>query len=244
MPLFSLPNLSATQVAPIEPWTAELNHAPPAGLSKGDLSKWMSNPNTNGIFLSAFEGMNPHIRVGKANNPFRLHGLIADYDATMSEQELKKGLQDHAKAGMRPAYAHRTYSGHGRVIWLFESPLLLPEKLVEPFLRIIKKETGAPKLLPGLDDAILDPSKYYHYMGPLFKFSEDRISDVAVNFMLSRAFDSAKKYRGEGDQEIPLDEVRAAMGAGPVSEDPLAKVMQDLLLATPRIVLPTGAQPA
>lgn len=40
-----------------------------------------------------------------------------------------------------------------------------------------------------------------------------------------------------------IDEVRAAMGAGPVSEDPLAKVMQDLLLATPRIIAPTGPKP-
>lgn len=205
MPLYAIPNLSSSQATMVEPWTNN-NHAPPAGMSKGDFSKWAVNPATNGVFVSAFEGLNPHIRVSERNRPWKQHGLIGDYDVTLSEEELRNGLIEHSKAGLRPSYAHRTYSGRGRVIWLFEQPLLLPEKLIDPFLKLLRKELGAAKLFGGLDENILEPSQYYHWLPPTIEFSPERVPTTLLHFLLGKACDT-KRYTGEGDMEIPLDRV-------------------------------------
>jgi hypothetical protein len=180
-------------------------------MTKEDFSRWISNPNTDGLFVSAFEGLNPHIRVSDANKPYKMHGLIADYDVTITDKELREGLIQHSKAGLRPAYAHRTFSGRGRVIWLFEEPLMLCEKLTEPFLKILRNELGVTKLFGGLDDTILKPSQYYHWMPPAIEFSNDRISNTSLFYWIGRAIDATRKYRGEDGPEIPLDKVYEAI---------------------------------
>src|SRR5687768_15466325 len=125
MPFFSLPNLSATEVTPIEPWT--INAALPQFPDKNAYRVWSTDPTTEGHFISAVEGKVPGLRVSEVNPAARLHGLVIDFDA-VPDAPPEQSLLFKAPTDLRPAWVSRTFSGHCRVLYLFEAPVTLYTK--------------------------------------------------------------------------------------------------------------------
>lgn len=209
--LFTIPNITGVQVTAYAPEDVPCDLVAPKGMSKTEFGKWVSNPTTHGIFVSGFAGLNPHTRVSKqATNPaYEMHAFVADYDTPLDEQELKDGVSKRAKSGLAPAILHRSYSGRGRVIWLFEKPLMLVPGLTEQFLKVLAKELGARDLFPSFDETCLRPEHYFHWHPPILKASKDRVGENTLQYLMGRALDLSRKYKGEADISIPLERVHA-----------------------------------
>ena len=73
--LFRIPNLSSRSVTPVIPTECKV-HYPPFK-DKEEWRKYCAEETTDGLFVSSFEGLNPHVRVSKSNEPFKMHGLLS-----------------------------------------------------------------------------------------------------------------------------------------------------------------------
>lgn len=206
--LFRIPNLTSRTAEPIKPWEVASVHLP-TFKEKEEFRKWCAADTTDGLFVSSFEGLNPHVRVSKSNEPFKMHGLIADYDTPLTDEQLLEGLTSGARTGYKPMYAHKTFSSGARVIWMFEEPVYVLPGVLREFLHLLVKETKAKNLFPRMDEVIYKPDQYYAWFPGAVKFADQPIRTEAVHSVLSEAVEKAKKYRGEGGVQIPLDRVYA-----------------------------------
>lgn len=143
MRLFSLPNLFSHEVTAID-----LEGAPtvtrPAFASKTEFRAWCAAKTTEHAFVSFVEGTVAGLRVGTTNPPFRLHGLILEYDAKVS------GVPDLSSARILPAWKVTTFSGNMRLLFPFEKPLSVDNAdLAREFHKVAHKNLKAKKLGPG-----------------------------------------------------------------------------------------------
>lgn len=205
MSLYALKNLASLEVTPVDAW---LHTTPLPNMTKEEFSSWSTNPSTDWLFVSGFEGRAPNLRVSRENQAVKMHALVADYDAQITAEEMLEGLTRRSKAGMKPAYAHRTISGGVRVIWLFEKPVAIAPGIFDPFITRLMKELNARKLFPGLDDNIRKPEQYYAWNPPATEVSDNRVKFDTLCALLASAFDASHRYRGEGDTEIPVDKIK------------------------------------
>lgn len=206
MNLYRIPNLSSSLAGPCTPWDGKVNQPP--SMKPEDAKRWATSSQTDGMFVSGFEGRAPAMRVTKDNPPARMHGFIVDYDAEITDSEFIESLANKVK-GYKPNYAHRTPSGGARVIWMFEEPAQIPVGLIEPFLKRVAKELGIKKIFPGLDENYLRPEQYYAWYEPITKVNDKPIRSETVFSWLASTVDASTKYRGEGPVEIPMDRVRS-----------------------------------
>jgi hypothetical protein len=160
--LYAINNLTSFKAAVQNPWEFTPNVPEEAKASKALFTEWCQKPTTQNCHFSAAEGLDPLRRVNADNPAVTLHGLIADYDAEVTP-EMITNLRDKCPTEFVPNWASRTFSGGGRLVWLFEEPLTLGDnKLTKTFLKIVLKKLKLVKLLPGLDiEAFYDVSKYY-----------------------------------------------------------------------------------
>lgn len=203
--LFKIPNLRARTATPALPWDGKLEL--PEFADKESFRVWASSDTTDSVFVSAFEGVNPHGRINKNNEPCKMHGLIADYDTPLTDEVLLEGLARGSKIGFKPMYAHKTFSGGARVIWMFEEPIHVLPGVLKEFLGLLVRETKAKTLFPRLDEAIYKPDQYYAWMPGAIKFADTPIRSEAIHSLLGDAVEKSKKYRGEGDVQIPLEAI-------------------------------------
>jgi hypothetical protein len=212
---FCLRNLVSTDIEPCVPWTFQGPDIP-ANVrgkdGKGERDKWINDPTTEHQVYSMVEGLNACLRISKddvdreGNPPFKLHGLVADVDAPMSEEELALAL---ARLPHLPAYVERTLSGNVRLVWPLSAAVSVPSR--EFLVSVLKLSLKALKLdlLGGLDKpAYLDPARYYTNSGEWQQVSENRIPAELVQGWVVEV---AKKHRwkDEGGLEIPLPAVWA-----------------------------------
>jgi len=203
--LFKIPNLRSRTVEAILPW--EMKVSIPSFGAKEDFRRWCESDTTDSVFVSAFEGVNPHVRVSKNNGPYKMHGLIVDYDTTgLTNEQIVEGLT-RSKPGFKPMYAHKTFSAGARVIWMFEEPVFVFQGVLKEFMGLLLKETKANSIFPGMDSVVHKPDQYYAWFPEVVKFADQPIRLEAVHSILSEAVHRAKKYNGEGAVEVPLDRV-------------------------------------
>ena len=203
--LFKIPNLRARTAAPIKPWDGKIEL--PNFENKEAFRAWASDDTTDSIFVSGFEGVNPHARINKNNEPHKMHGLIADYDTPLTDEILLEGLARGSKPGFKPMFAHKTFSNGARVVWMFEEPIHVLPGVLKEFLGLLVKETKAKSMFPRMDEAIFKPDQYYAWMPGAIKFADQPIRSEAVHSILADAVEKSKKYRGEGEVAIPLDRI-------------------------------------
>ncbi len=207
---FTLPNLSAHSVQPIEaPWSLQLTKPPFA--SKDDFRLWCNSSSTNHAFISGVEGVQTSLRVSELNPPARMHGLILDYDAVPPGDPAQMILLN-APSGLRPAWVSRTFSGHCRVLYRFESPVPLFNSvdLAKEFLKKVARELKVAKLLPGFErEAMMDPGKHYE-LGDHWTPVGDGTSVIPTNELLAWVTEASRKHKWDKDAvTVPIDVVRA-----------------------------------
>ena len=135
MNLFLIPNLSSTAVSVADPFKVKSKR--PKLASKQQWSAWTVNPRTEGIFFSGYEGTTPSVRVSGNNPPWRMHAFIADFDMEVDQREIDTINQ---RAGVSPNWCCVTQSGHLRVGWEFESPILVHAAVHGRFLKALARE--------------------------------------------------------------------------------------------------------
>ena len=204
--MFCLPNQSTTEIFVANPWEYKPNPPKSALKDKETWREWSKRPTTKHLFYSLYEAINPHLRVGETNPPHQLHGIVADYDADISDAMLRDSLHSSECA---PCWHSRTYSGGRRLVFMFERPLVLHSiGLTKKFLERASRELCLNKLLPGLDTgALLLPSTYYE-CGT--KWTKAKGQPVASNAITHWLMEASQKYDFAGDgPAIPIEDVAA-----------------------------------
>lgn len=218
---FALQNLMASTVFKVEkPW--EWTKPAPYGSfsSKEIYKQWCKNPKTDHMFFSGFEGLDPaqRIKAGKSdveafiNPPYKMHGFVCDYDGVFNGQpDIDKILKNPPVPEYMPSYVASTFSGHCRVIWRFESPILLPgnKKFLKAFLAILIKKLKANRWFAGMDeDALNKPEQYYEAGADWLPIRPD--SEIPSALLNLWAYEAAKNIRfADWDkEEVSLSTVK------------------------------------
>jgi hypothetical protein len=173
MKLYAIDNLVSQTVRVVEPWTFE-NHAFGEFSDKDAFLEYRKRPQTVHVHYSAFEGLDPLLRVTESNKAVVLHGVVADYDATITDAE-RAAVLDKVKVEFRPQWVSRTFSGGARLVWAFEEAVCVPSaEAAKVFLRMFKKKMKVGAIFPGLDEeALCNPATYYEAGVDWVKLSDD-----------------------------------------------------------------------
>lgn len=203
--LFYIENHSSTALlGPVSP--SETHPVRPEFPNKDAFRQWCLDPNTKHRFVTSYEPITPGTRPSSHNLPLYMHGLVVDYDARITEQDME-GLVSRCPL-YPPNWVSTTFSGGRRLIWEFGVPVLVqPGKVHEDFLKRMKKELGLAKLLPGLDEeALMDVVKTFEV-----GINWTRVSDTSVpeNILQGWVFESGDraKWGDKGRVPIPIEEV-------------------------------------
>ena len=210
---FAIKNHMALEATPMErPW--EYKSEAPEFRNKNEWRDWSKCPSTSHCFISAYEGMSPNVRISEASNniPYKMHGLVVDYDGKVSDYAATiADFIAHPPSEFLPSWACMTTSGHLRLIWQFERPVYLPDnkKALKGFLAEINKRLMFRKWFKALDDkALNEPNKYYD-IGANWKpvFESSRIPGKYLELWL---FEACKKTEFVGrSAQVPLERVKA-----------------------------------
>lgn len=205
---FTIANLAAPVVMPehSEPWyTAP---AIPKFPDREAYKRWMADPTSVVPLFSMIEGENPSARVSGSNPAYKVHGIVTDYDAPLSDEEVHSGLS--RISAKYPVFAwNRTRRGGIRVVWAFEDPAFYYGD--DTFRRLMaraKKEMNLAGLFPGLDEEVLDKPDQTYACGD--KWTVDTEARISSNVINSWLFDVLRKTDDFNDDvEIPLDVIKA-----------------------------------
>jgi hypothetical protein len=201
---FYIQNHSSSQLhGPSLPW--EQTHKRPEFDSKESFRRWCAAATTEHYFYTAYEPVNPGLRISANNPAYKMHAFVVDYDSAITEAhvaDLKKNIT------YPPSWIGRTFSGGRRLIWLFEEPLMVaPDKIHREFIKILRKELRLTRLLPGLDEeAIYDVAKTYELGEGWCELSKEVIPAKDLQLWFFQAGDAAN-WSHRGEVVIPIDAV-------------------------------------
>lgn len=201
MQLFVLQNLASQQTTRS---AAPIAVTRPAFKDKAEFRKWCADPATQHVFYSAVEGLIPSLRVSEANPAKLLHGLVADYDAAITDQMIADLATN---APIPPTWTTRTFSGGARLLWEFSEPILCDNKqLAERFMKMAAKELKLKALLPGLDDASFELKQMWEAGTDWRSLGAVLQGDLVGLWVLNSACAKSVKFEGT---LIPIEEVAA-----------------------------------
>lgn len=208
--LCAIPNLSSMTASRTDPWDCNTETPPDEAMaSKDAFIKWCQKPTTKNCHFSAFEGLDPLRRVGGDNPVLIMHGLVADYDAKCTEEMILSTVAE-SPTEFAPNYGSNTFSGGGRLVWLFEEPVTVPNMEVAiTFQKLVMKKMKLTKYLPGFDmEAFVDPCRYFE-KGRLWQLlTNDKIPSNMVWQWLYEA-GGKRKWDSQGELNIPMDRIAA-----------------------------------
>jgi len=212
MKLYYIANLKSSKTTEICV-TDLVNRTPrPDFPSKKEYLNWASCDDTDHVFFSAIEGLNPHVRVSKSNDAIKLHGIVADYDAEMDIDEAIAGIKKRWAIDYKPSYISSTFSGGIRLIWVFEEPIsFFTKTLFKKFIAYFKKVAKIDKLLPGLDKCISEESQYYE-LGTNWKAFE-AVQPVEANLLHHIQYEVSASTSGfsDGHPSLPIEAIQTGM---------------------------------
>ena len=228
MPASALPylkNLSSSAVFYGNPWEFvpgfELD--PLLRKDKALRNSWINNPSTEWSCWNTWEGLNENQRLGKKgrqttgeekdeNPPLFCHGFVADYDQTMTVDEVASGFE--AFKLFLPNYYCRSLSGNVHLLWLFEKPIRVGSfELAEEFLKVVGAAVHVERALGGFDQAFFTPGKYYTNGIHWHEGSPDKISHAVGEGWLAAA--AAKINYSEKGYNVPLNIVHTELLKNP-----------------------------
>ncbi len=206
----AISNLVSTNVEFLCPWSfpCQIPDGVRGKENKKNRTVWIENINTAHCCYSGWEGLASNLRISSAkegNPPFKLHALVADYDAAATDAELKTGCE--RLGTYTPTYMERTLSGFTRFVWMLEEPVTVPSRdFAVALLRHIEKQIQLKLLSVGFDEpAWLAPERYFTTSGDWGQVSEFRISkSLMAGWVMQVAEDFSFKRTG-GSIAIPLE---------------------------------------
>jgi len=208
MKLLAIPNLASAASFEVEPWSYRVKIPNAVADNKAAFIGWCQKPSTQNCHFSGMEGLDPFRRIGKDNPVALIRGLVADYDARMTDA-MFQDLKNHCPTEFVPNWCSYTFSGRGRLVWMFDEPVAVANhRLLKSFLRIVSKRLQLNVLLPGFEEeAFLTPSKYYD-KGHTWKQLETK--RIPRNFLFQWMYEAGGKVNWKiQDVVIPLEIVKA-----------------------------------
>jgi Family of unknown function (DUF5906) len=214
MKFFALPNTSWQDVSLVEPLTVA--PAPYVGAderpTKAEFRKWCNDQGTKHCFYSPVEGLNQNARITVENPPFKMHGLVIDYDTHVGKEGVD-AIQRNGEPGMLPRWVTSTFSDYRRLIWEFESPVMVDnEEITDRFIKLLVKKLKVKNLFPGFDESSLKRSQYFERGYDWQEIPNSCPVPMATLEHLFVQAATAKTLRGEGP-DIPMDVIAAEVEA-------------------------------
>ena len=204
-----IPNKTATDTAIGDPATFKPNVPAEFLNNKEAFDEWSKREDTRHMFYTLAEGVNPDKRINRKTNPVkRIHGLVGDYDFLTSPAQIDALLKKYKDDFLRPSYAHDTFSGGVRLVWLFNEPLTMDnEEIARAFIKVAEQKLKAG-LFAGQDKSAWGVlSKMYDVGTNWRNVGGAPIPTTALYQML---FDASRKVRiRTEDPLISLDIVAA-----------------------------------
>jgi hypothetical protein len=205
--LFTIPNTQASLIERKLPWEHEEAFKLPKFDSSAEYKNWASRPDTRYLAYSMNEGVDPSQRISANNDPLYVHGVVGDWDAKFSEEEVNKFVSESLNTEYPVSWISRSYNGGIHALWVFEDTVMSHgRKSVKRFLERVAKETKMEKLARGFDKASTDPHRYF-YLGHSWK----KVSPTAIPLRSLHywQYETSKSTDFEArGQEIDLDVVR------------------------------------
>lgn len=208
--LFAIPNLKAQKVETLKPWEFKPKIPGEALETKQTFVEWGTAPSTQHCYFSPMEGDDPFRRVNSSNPVISLCGLVADFDAPFSDSDIER-LVSECPTDFQPNFFSRTYSGHGRITYIFPEKLLIPNlELLVNFLKLAAKKLRLRDLARGFElESFIDPYHYYECGQGWVVLSNDHIP---MNFLHHWLYEAGNKVKSWADQDleaIPIDVLAA-----------------------------------
>ena len=218
MKTFYAKNLASSDVQemPCDPWLATSSGYPANVATKDDYDKWVRDKATDHCFYTAAEGVNPHKRISLENPAKWLHGLVADYDAKLDPNFNLQDILARCDADAIPAAVSRTFSGNARVVWQFDSPVLVdcPE-MTKHLMKEIAKKFKLGNVLPGIDECTFRLNQLFeigHGWVPVS--GTPGVADTVMGDLIVKASGKVDWNKVAGsDLEIPIEKIAAEVEA-------------------------------
>ena len=210
MKLFTLPNLVSHVVTETDDQTLSVTPNPrPGGLTKDQFREWCVQVTTQGKFISAWEGGNPHARIDSGNAPRRLHGIVADYDSTAAMSKVGDLFKT---TGHLPMWVIETHTpGKCRLVWAFEKPVdVTHPDVTENFLKELNTKLKISDALPGFDKCSWTESQYFE-MGTSPWNDVSGSTPVPSTLLAQCVFEGGLKAKVQYSEDpvIPMDVIAA-----------------------------------
>lgn len=213
-------NLASHSALPGSPWEHTNLVIPDEVRGNKKLrDSWICDASTKHCVYNTWEGLNENARLARAtadreeNPPHKCYGVVADFDAKMSMDEVASGFE--RLAPLLPTYYGVSLSGKCHLVWTFEKPLTITTfQLAEKFLELVMDKLRLLGALPSLDvKAFVDPCKYYTSGGDWYRVADAAISyNTALGWLVQAS--QKINYREQG-YAVPLTIVREQLLKNP-----------------------------
>jgi hypothetical protein len=199
-------DLKATVVA--EPWTLT-PYAYDEYMTKPQIQALWRRPDFRHHFLTGFEGQTESVFVSAEvkNRPVKMHCLIVDYDATLSDETITY-VRKYQPCDYVPSWIVTTVSGHARLIWDFESPISFSnDNQIKAFLQQLARRLALSRWLPGLDlKCLKSPYQCYELGNKWEKIADYKIPTLLLqNWLLDASKGISLLSPEESKIEIPIE---------------------------------------
>lgn len=213
MPFFAAQNLCSKAVSPCVPWhfQASIPDGVKGAENKKARDKWLNTPTTVHQCYTAYEGIISTERLSEAktgsegNPPLKLYAFVGDYDAPLTLDEIKIGIERHQ--GFMPNYLERTLSGNVRLVWLFQKEVSFPSlKFCKEFLKRALVATKFNEVAVGLDvPAWETPNRLWSNSSEWLVIDENaRIPHALLNGWIIETAERHHWKKDRGAVDIPL----------------------------------------
>lgn len=208
MDLFTIPNLSSTQIFKRKPW--ELEFELPEFKNTAAFKSWCKLPGTKYCAYSTAEGVDPNQRISNQNPMHNLHGVCADWDATFTDEQYEDIVRRLIDLEYPVNYISRSYSGGIHAVWFFEDKICLHSpKNTARFLKRVAGElklTGRDAVARGFDEPNFTKQHYLlqgHDWRPVSPKSR-----IDLKLLHYWQYEESRSSDFDGiDAHIPLDTV-------------------------------------
>jgi hypothetical protein len=180
---------------------ADLDLKTPEFKNKVEFLTWCGQKDTNYAFFSLCEGDSPNLRVTKENPIFKVHGIVADYDASHDPEKTEEMIAMACKE-YRPTWISESFSGYARLVWLFPRGYPVPQESYEAFYKRIGAKIGAERVFPGFDTASYNSTQYFAAGTNWRKIGEPLDEDVVVGALFQAVQESPPTT---AEAIIPMD---------------------------------------
>lgn len=179
---------------------------------------WKSHPDTDHVFYSMNEGLLPSVRLSSKgeNKVCAIWGIVAEYDKYEVPWDIIDDLLK-TQSSILPTWRSRTPSGGLRLVWEFESRMLIDHKMFNSFMHSMSKLLKLERLFPDFDKCSLKYSQYFELGEDWTRVGDPIPKETYRTVLLKVAIE--KPPQAESTISIPISIVAEEVHTNPKYKD-------------------------